>query len=234
LRARGYADTLRSFELPVRHAIDLIYSLEPVAPAVAAVAPLVPAPGVVAPTPALVAPTPAVVAPTPAVVAPTPAGVAPTPAGVAPAPVLLTPAPVAVAPTPAVVAPTLPPVAAATTSLSALPPAAQEPAEVRWWTWTVLGGSAAALIGAGAFELSRRHLESEASSHDLEQPDIPDTWDTMLSRRTASRVFLGTGLVLGALGGVSLYFDLRRKEGGTDVGIACADGECTAFTRGYW
>ena len=161
LRARGHADAAQSFELPVRHAIDLIYTLQPVAPA----------------------------------------------------------------PVPVVVAPF---------SASPLLPLEQEPAQVRWWTWAALGGSTAALVGAGAFELSRRHLESEVRGDDLEQSDTPGTYDTMLSRRTASRVFLGTGLVLGVLGGVSLYFDLRRKGGGTDVGFACAAGECTAFTRGYW
>jgi len=236
LRARGYADTVRSFELPVRHAIDLIYSLEPVAGAPVGVAPVAGAPVGDAPgagAPVAVAPdagAPVAVAP----LEPAQAALV-APEVVAPAPEVVAPASGIVTPAPAVVTPALPPVAAATTSLSALPPAAQERAEVRWWTWAVLGGSAGALIGAGAFELSRRHLETELDGGtDLVQPDVPDAYDTMLSRRTASRVFLGTGLVLGALGGVSLYFDLRRKEGGTDVGIACAAGECTAFTRGYW
>jgi len=40
-------------------------------------------------------------------------------------------------------------------------------------------------------------------------------------------------LALGVLGGVSLYFDLRRG-GGTGVGVACVAGECGAFARGYW
>ena len=121
--------------------------------------------------------------------------------------------------------------AAAPISAPLVAPLAEEP-EVRWWTWTALGSSVAALIGAGAFELSRRHLEA-ATRDEPEQVATAGTYDSMLSRRTASRVFLGTGLVLGALGGVSLYYDLRR-EGGAGVGFACAAGECGAYTRGYW
>jgi tetratricopeptide (TPR) repeat protein len=158
LRARGYLDVVQSFDLPPRHAIDLIYPLEPIA-----LAPFAPA----------------------AIPAPLP------------------------------------------------PPVAEQPAELHWWTWAALGGSAAALIGAGAFELSRRSRETELRDDGQEQSAIPDDYDAMLSQRTASRAFLGTGLVLGALGGVSLYLDLRRG-GGAGVGIACAAGECGAFTRGYW
>jgi tetratricopeptide (TPR) repeat protein len=173
LRARGYSDTAQSFELPARHAIDLIYTLEPVASTPVAAVPLAP------PSPAW--------------------------------------APVVAASPP-------PPV----------PADVQQPAQVQWWTWAALGSSAAALIGAGAFELSRRQLETELHGDELTQTDTPETYDRMLARRTAARVCLGTGLALGALGGVSLYFDLRRKEGSAGVGFACAGGECTAFTRGYW
>jgi len=158
LRARGYADAAQSFDMPARHAIDLMYELRPVAAA---------------------------------------------------------------------------PVVAAPLSAPVAPPVAQEPAAAHWWTWAALGGSAAALIGAGAFELSRRHLETELGDGAGVQVDTPGRYDTMLSRRTASRVFLGTGLALAALGGVSLYFDLRR-EGGAGVGVACVGDECGAFARGYW
>jgi tetratricopeptide (TPR) repeat protein len=156
LRARGYVDAAQSFELPIRHAIDLAYKLEPVPPA---------------PVAPLLAPLP--------------------------------------------------------------PPVAEAPAGVQWWTWAAFGGSAAALIGSGAFELSRRHLESEIEGSDDTSVDTSEAYDTMLARRTASRVFLGAGLALGVLGGVSLYFDLRLG-GGTGVGVACAGGECGAFARGYW
>jgi tetratricopeptide (TPR) repeat protein len=183
LRARGYADTAQSFELPPRHAIDLIYTLEPIAPAPGPAAPLAEAPLAAAP-------------------------LAPPAASWAP-----------------VAAPSPPPAA---------PADAQQPAQVQWWTWAALGSSAAALIGAGAFELSRRHLQTELHGDELTQMDTLDTYDQMLARRTTARVLLGTGLALGALGGVSLYFDLRRKDGAGGVGFACAGGECTAFTRGYW
>ena len=103
---------------------------------------------------------------------------------------------------------------------------------VQWWTWAAFGGSAAALLGAGAFEISRRHYESEA--HHSSQAEIPDTWDKMLQQRTLSRVFLGTGLALGALGGVSLYLDLQRGETSPEVGLACGPSQCGAFAQGSW
>jgi len=90
----------------------------------------------------------------------------------------------------------------------------------------------AALLGAGAFEISRRHYESEA--HHSSQAEIPDTWDKMLQQRTLSRVFLGTGLALGALGGVSLYLDLQRGETSPEVGLACGPSQCGAFAQGSW
>ncbi|MEO8178386.1 MAG: PEGA domain-containing protein [Deltaproteobacteria bacterium] len=158
LRARGFVDVAQNFELPARHAIDLIHQLEPIVLAQFAAAPI---------------------------------------------------------------------------SAPLVAPLAEEPVGVHWWTWTALGGSVAALIGSGAFELSRRHLEAATRDADREQVDTSGTYGSMLARRTASRVFLGTGLVLGALGGVSLYYDLRRG-GGAGVGVACAAGECGAYTRGYW
>ena len=88
------------------------------------------------------------------------------------------------------------------------------------------------LFGAGAFELSRRHLESEANHSN--QADIPETWDTMMHQRTLSRVFLGTGLALGAFGGVSLYFDLQRGGESPEIGLACGPSQCGAFAQGYW
>jgi tetratricopeptide (TPR) repeat protein len=110
--------------------------------------------------------------------------------------------------------------------------AEMEPA-VHWWTWTAFGASAAALIGAGAFEVSRRHLESEARRHPSTDETV-DTWNQMLDQRTLSRVFLGTGLALGALGGVSLYFDLKRREVSPEVGLACGPSQCGAFAQGVW
>lgn len=104
---------------------------------------------------------------------------------------------------------------------------------VQWWTWTMFGASAAALIGSGAFELSRRHLESEASQHRYSD-DTLETWDKMLEQRTLSRVLLGTGVALGALGGVSLFLDLQRGEANPEVGLACGPSQCGAFAQGAW
>jgi tetratricopeptide (TPR) repeat protein len=134
------------------------------------------------------------------------------------------PATVALAPAPIATAAPVPPV-----ELAGMEP---EPA-VRWWTWTAFGASAAALIGAGAFEISRRHLESQASRRSSTE-DTVDAWDQMLHQRTLSRVFLGTGLALGAVGGVSLYLDLQREGAGPGVGLACGPNQCGAFARGYW
>jgi tetratricopeptide (TPR) repeat protein len=142
------------------------------------------------------------------------------PLELAPAPL---PASTVAAPAPVVPAASVPPVEPVSI--------APEPA-VQWWTWTAFGASAAALIGAGAFELSRRHLESEANH--ANQPDTLDTWDEMLEQRTLSRVFLGTGLALGALGGVSLFLDLQRGEASPEIGLACAPSQCGAFAQGSW
>ena len=162
LRLRGYSDFSQSFELPARHAIDLVASL------------------------------------------------------------------VALAPTPAPSAP----------SLAAQPPALQDAPGPRWWTWALFGSSAALLLGSGAFELSRRSYEHSASRND-EQIPASEAYDSMRSRMIAARVLLGAGALLGAAGGVSLYFDLRPSRGAPDTAstrwsLACASGECLALARGSW
>lgn len=142
--------------------------------------------------------------------------------------------PLPAAPPPNAVAAAPAPVMTAAPVQPPVEPVSAEPAPgVHWWTWAAFGASAAALIGAGAFEISRRHLESEASQHRYGD-DTLDTWDKMLEQRTLSRVFLGTGLALGALGGVSLYLDLQRGEASPNVGLACGPSQCGAFAQGYW
>jgi tetratricopeptide (TPR) repeat protein len=164
LQAPGHADAKQVFELPARHAIDLLYDLErlPAAPApVAAAAP-----------------------------------------PLAPAPVMT------------------------------------DQRRVSWWTWTAFGGSAALLLGAGALELSRRGMEADIEA-DLEeseqdQVEMQARYQDMTSRTVLARVVLGTGALVGALGGLSLYWDLRRKPASPSIGLVCDGDACAALARGQW
>jgi tetratricopeptide (TPR) repeat protein len=113
--------------------------------------------------------------------------------------------------------------------LAPLPEASPAPS---WWTWTLFGGSAALLAGSGAFELSRRSAESSAVKNPV-QIDSQREWDAMERRQLLARVLLGSGLVVGAVGGVSLYFDLRRSaEERAKVGLACEGDGCRVLARG--
>jgi tetratricopeptide (TPR) repeat protein len=158
LRLRGHSDFSQSFELPARHAIDLVPTL------------------------------------------------------------------VALSPSPA------PP-----------PPASfavQDARGPHWWTWAMFGGSAALLLGSGALELSRRSYEHSASSNH-EQISSGAAYHTMHSRMIAARVLLGAGMLMGAAGGVSLYFDLRPSRrssaaASTRWSLACAAGDCLALAGGRW
>jgi tetratricopeptide (TPR) repeat protein len=162
LRLRGYSDFSQSFELPARHAIDLVPSLVPLASP--------PAPHVEP----------------------------------------LPPAPLAVHDSPG----------------------------PRWWTWTLFGGSAALLLGSGALELSRRSYEHSANNNRVQIPSS-EAYDTMTSRMIAARVLLGAGVLMGAAGGVSLYFDLRGSRRSADTAstrwsLACGADECLALAGGTW
>jgi tetratricopeptide (TPR) repeat protein len=162
LRLRGYGDFSQSFELPARHAIDLLPTLAPFASS--------PASPAVSPPPALLA------------------------LHDAPGP--------------------------------------------RWWTWALFGGSAALLLGSGALELSRRSAEQSASHSQVQIP-AGEAYDTMHSRMIAARVLLGSGVLMGAAGGVSLYFDLRPSRRSPHSAsprwsLACAGAECLALAAGTW
>jgi tetratricopeptide (TPR) repeat protein len=122
------------------------------------------------------------------------------------------PAPVAPAPAPA-----------------PLPEASPAPS---WWTWTLFGGSAALLAGSAAFELSRRSAEHSAADNPI-QIDSNAEWKVMERRQLIARVLLGSGLAVGAIGGVSLFFDLRRSsEDRAKLGFACEGDGCRMLARG--
>jgi tetratricopeptide (TPR) repeat protein len=161
LQAAGYKDSKQVFELPSRHAVDLLYDLERI------------------------------------------------PAAPLPAASMARPA-------------------------EAPAPAMEVEPRISWWTWTAFGGSAALLLGAGALELSRRGLEADVKQPDLNQFDTVTTHEEMSGRTTAARVVLGTGVLVGALGGLSLYWDLRRKPAAPAVGFSCGGDECSAVARGVW
>jgi tetratricopeptide (TPR) repeat protein len=101
-----------------------------------------------------------------------------------------------------------------------------------WWTWAMFGGSAAAFVGAGVFELSRSNLEDEARAAEV-QIVHRQKYEAMHGRETTARVFLGVGVVAAIAGGVSLYFDLRGGEAPPDsVAFDCAPTGCTLAAGG--
>ena len=121
-------------------------------------------------------------------------------------------------------------------SAAAPPPATNhDESRVSWWTWTAFGGSAALLLSAGAIELSRRGLEAEVKREELDQIASLATYDTIESRTLQARIVLGTGMLLGAVGGLSLYWDLKNGErASATLGLACSGDECRALMRGSW
>jgi tetratricopeptide (TPR) repeat protein len=113
------------------------------------------------------------------------------------------------------------------------PPAPEVDKLPRWWTWALFGGSAALLAGAGGMELSRQAAEDEYPNS--AQVDRRRKFDAIDSRKTTARVLLGAGIGVGVLGGVSLFFDLRRDPSSpNELGLACEGGACRVLTRGRW
>jgi tetratricopeptide (TPR) repeat protein len=95
----------------------------------------------------------------------------------------------------------------------------------RWWTWALLGGSAAALASAGAFELARGDLEDQARRSRVQVEHL-EKFEAMEQRQTVARVFLGVGIVAALAGGASLYFDLQEPTPPA-VAFGCLPTGCT-------
>jgi hypothetical protein len=102
----------------------------------------------------------------------------------------------------------------------------------RWWTWAMFGGAAAGFLGAGAFEIARRDMETQVPKETV-QLERKHKYATMEERQTIARVFLGAGLVAAVAGGVSLYFDWRHADAlPDDVAFGCDAQGCTLVGGG--
>lgn len=135
------------------------------------------------------------------------------------------------APEPALATPT----AALRSSPQVMDRFAPEPVpSASWWTWSLFGGSAALLLGAGAVELSRRGLE-DMPREATPQVDYARRYEQVESRRDTARVLLGAGALLGIAGGVSLYLDLReRGPEPSGVALGCFGEACGVLARQSW
>jgi tetratricopeptide (TPR) repeat protein len=102
-----------------------------------------------------------------------------------------------------------------------------------WWTWTLLGGSAALLLGAGGLEWSRRVLEDEARA-ERRQVDYKNELEAMERRQSAARIVFGVGSAVALLGGVSLYLDLSANDEQPRTLVGCAAGSCQLLHRSTW
>jgi tetratricopeptide (TPR) repeat protein len=113
--------------------------------------------------------------------------------------------------------------------------AAEAWAAPSWWTWALLGSSGALLLGAGAFELSRRDLEEDARQ-EPRQIDYRNELEAMEARQATARVLLGVGAAVALVGGVSLYLDLsaRKGERAPQTALACTAGSCQLALRSRW
>jgi tetratricopeptide (TPR) repeat protein len=100
------------------------------------------------------------------------------------------------------------------------------------WTWTIWGGSALALAGAGVFEIARGSAEEDARRTPY-QIEYRDRFHAMQHRQTAARVCLGVGIAGVLAGGVSYYLDMRRARS-TMVSLACDGAGCALGARGVF
>jgi len=100
---------------------------------------------------------------------------------------------------------------------------------LRYGPWLMLGAGAASLLGALGFELARRSAES--SARHSTQPDYPEHFEAMESRKTTARVLGSVGGALLATGGLWLLFRTQPRSG-TAVGMACDPSGCRLATVG--
>jgi hypothetical protein len=100
---------------------------------------------------------------------------------------------------------------------------------LQYGPWVVLGAGGASLLGALGFELARRSAES--SARHSTQPDYPDHFEAMESRKTTARVLGVAGGALLATGGVWLLFRTQARSG-TRVAMACDPLGCRLATAG--
>jgi tetratricopeptide (TPR) repeat protein len=97
--------------------------------------------------------------------------------------------------------------------------------------WVTLGAGAAALGGALTFEILRRSAESDAKDAQ-NQLEYQKHLETMQSRQTAARVFLGVGGALLVAGGVMLLLDTGTPSHATSAGLICLPNGCALAARG--
>jgi hypothetical protein len=90
-------------------------------------------------------------------------------------------------------------------------------AKIHVWTWGVLAGSAAALGGAGVYELFRRNSEAEVPRHETQLARLSEYEDMKAYQRDA-RILLGIGGGLAVIGGGLLLWDLSASPHTAEAG----------------
>jgi tetratricopeptide (TPR) repeat protein len=114
-------------------------------------------------------------------------------------------------------------------------PAGEGSGGISWMTWTAFGVGAAALGGAGVFELMRASSEEDVKT-ERTQLARHDAFDRMESQQKTARIFAGVGAVAVVAGGVLLALDLSKgggkKEGPAAVSVGCLPGSCSAAFAG--
>lgn len=95
------------------------------------------------------------------------------------------------------------------------------------WPWVTLGAGGAALLAAGAFELSRRSAESDAEAPELPQIAFKERIDAMHARQTTARALVAVGSVLALAGGALIWLDpARTATPRTAAAVACDPHSC--------